>query len=107
MPKANCWRRSPTSSNNAWGGKACGQRAPYANHAPLADRWQRVQLLSQTLREKNQHNGLLLNQQIDHNAQALAILSKNNKSLYGPDGQSHAGSLLGRKSASDLTHFAR
>lgn len=71
--------------------------APYANHAPLADRWQRVQLLSQTLREKNQHNGLLLNQQIDHNAQALAILSKNNKSLYGPDGQSHAGSLLGRK----------
>ncbi|MEW7000821.1 flagellar export chaperone FlgN [Serratia ureilytica] len=63
----------------------------------LADRWQRVQLLSQTLREKNQHNGLLLNQQIDHNAQALAILSKNNKSLYGPDGQSHAGSLLGRK----------
>ncbi|HIE2219764.1 TPA: flagella synthesis protein FlgN [Serratia marcescens] len=77
--------------------KACGQRAPYASHASLADRWQRVQLLSQTLREKNQHNGLLLNQQIDHNAQALAILSKNNKSLYGPDGQSHAGSLLGRK----------
>ncbi|MBN5376806.1 flagellar export chaperone FlgN [Serratia marcescens] len=77
--------------------KACGQRAPYDSHAPLADRWQRVQLLSQTLREKNQHNGLLLNQQIDHNAQALAILSKNNKSLYGPDGQSHAGSLLGRK----------
>ena len=76
--------------------RACGQRAP-ASHAPLADRWQRVQLLSQTLREKNQHNGLLLNQQIDHNAQALAILSKNNKSLYGPDGQSHAGSLLGRK----------
>lgn len=97
MPKANCWRRSPTSSNNAREEKACGQRAPYANHAPLADRWQRVQLLSQTLREKNQHNGLLLNQQIDHNAQALAILSKNNKSLYGPDGQSHAGSLLGRK----------
>lgn len=79
------------------GGKSLRATRPYANHAPLADRWQRVQLLSQTLREKNQHNGLLLNQQIDHNAQALAILSKNNKSLYGPDGQSHAGSLLGRK----------
>ncbi|MGQ6007751.1 flagella synthesis protein FlgN [Serratia sp. TSA_105.2] len=77
--------------------EACGQRAPYSSHASLADRWQRIQLLSQTLREKNQHNGLLLNQQIDHNVQALAILSKNNKSLYGPDGQSHAGSLLGRK----------
>ncbi|PMC21436.1 flagellar biosynthesis protein FlgN, partial [Klebsiella aerogenes] len=48
----------------------------------------------QSLREKNQHNGLLLNQQIAHNQQALAILSKNNKSLYGPDGQSRAASLL-------------
>ncbi|VVA46293.1 FlgN protein [Serratia ficaria] len=73
------------------------QRAPYADQPPLADRWQRVQQLSQTLREKNQHNGMLLNQQIDHNAQALAILSKNSKSLYGPDGQSCGNSLLGRK----------
>lgn len=79
------------------GRKKPAGNAPHASQAPLADRRQRVQLLSQTLREKNQHNGLLLNQQIDHNAQALAILSKNNKSLYGPDGQSHAGSLLGRK----------
>jgi flagella synthesis protein FlgN len=73
------------------------QQAPYAAHPRLADAWQQVQLLSQKLREKNQHNGLLLNQQIDHNAQALAILGKNNKSLYGPDGQSRSGSLLGRK----------
>lgn len=97
MPKANCWRRSPTSSNSAWGRKNLRATCALCQPRPLADRWQRVQLLSQTLREKNQHNGLLLNQQIDHNAQALAILSKNNKSLYGPDGQSHAGSLLGRK----------
>ncbi len=70
--------------NNAGEEKPAGAlRQPCA----LGRRWQRVQLLSQTLREKNQHNGLLLSQQIDHNAQALAILSKNNKSLYGPDGQ--------------------
>ncbi|AHY07995.1 flagellar export chaperone FlgN [Serratia plymuthica] len=77
--------------------RAQRQQAPYAAHPRLADAWQQVQLLSQKLREKNQHNGLLLNQQIDHNAQALAILGKNNKSLYGPDGQSRSGSLLGRK----------
>ncbi|MEE4410524.1 MULTISPECIES: flagella synthesis protein FlgN [unclassified Serratia (in: enterobacteria)] len=77
--------------------RAQRQQAPYAAHPRLADAWQQVQLLSQKLREKNQHNGLLLNQQLDHNAQALAILGKNNKSLYGPDGQSRSGSLLGRK----------
>ena len=95
--KANCWRRSPTSSNNAWGGKPAGNAPPTPTMRPWPIAGSAFKLLSQTLREKNQHNGLLLNQQIDHNAQALAILSKNNKSLYGPDGQSHAGSLLGRK----------
>ncbi len=72
-------------------------RAPYLSHENLSERWRQIQQLSHSLREKNQHNGLLLNQQIAHNQQALAILSKNNKSLYGPDGQSRAGSLLGRK----------
>ncbi|MFH2639847.1 flagella synthesis protein FlgN [Klebsiella aerogenes] len=72
-------------------------RAPYQGHESFGERWRQIQQLSQSLREKNQHNGLLLNQQIAHNQQALAILSKNNKSLYGPDGQSRAASLLGRK----------
>ncbi|CAI2789299.1 flagella synthesis chaperone protein FlgN [Serratia grimesii] len=76
---------------------AQGQQAPYSSHPHLAEAWQRVQTLSQQLRDKNQHNGMLLNQQIDHNTQALAILSKQNKSLYGPDGQSRNTSLLGRK----------
>ncbi|MDW5498749.1 flagellar export chaperone FlgN [Pseudomonas lundensis] len=76
---------------------AQGLQAPYSAHSRLADAWQQVQSLSQQLREKNQHNGMLLNQQIDHNTQALAILSKQNKSLYGPDGQSRNTSLLGRK----------
>lgn len=74
-----------------------GHQAPYSAVAALAQRWQQVQQLTQTLREKNLHNGMLLNQQIDHNTKALAILSKNNKSLYGPDGQSRNTSMLGRK----------
>jgi flagella synthesis protein FlgN len=72
-------------------------RAPYDAEVSLGERWRQIQQLSQRLRDKNQHNGLLLNQQIAHNQQALAILSRNNKSLYGPDGQSRASSLLGRK----------
>ncbi|MFI8415788.1 flagella synthesis protein FlgN [Serratia sp. NPDC078593] len=76
---------------------ALGIRAPYDAIPALAARWQQVQQLSQRLREKNQHNGLLLNQHLDHNTNALSVLNKHNKTLYGPDGQSRAGSLLGRK----------
>jgi flagella synthesis protein FlgN len=72
-------------------------QAPYDNDQDLATRWQQVQQLSQQLREQNNHNGMLLNHHIEHNTQALAVLNKQNKSLYGPDGQSRAGSLLGRK----------
>ncbi|CAM4048980.1 flagella synthesis protein FlgN [Serratia silvae] len=72
-------------------------QAPYESLPPLATRWQQVQQLSLQLREQNNHNGMLLNHHIEHNTQALAILNKQNKSLYGPDGQSRAGSLLGRK----------
>lgn len=72
-------------------------QAPYDGQPQLATRWQQVQQLSLQLREQNNHNGMLLNHHIDHNTQALAILNKQNKSLYGPDGQSRAGSLLGRK----------
>ncbi|QNK34265.1 flagellar export chaperone FlgN [Serratia sp. JUb9] len=74
-----------------------GPKAPYAGHDGLTARWRQVQQQSQQLREKNQHNGLLLSRHIDHNAQALAVLNKQNKNLYGPDGQSRGGSLLGRK----------
>lgn len=72
-------------------------QAPYEHNPSLAARWQQVQQLSLQLREQNNHNGMLLNHHIDHNTQALAVLNKQNKSLYGPDGQSRAGSLLGRK----------
>lgn len=72
-------------------------QAPYDTHPDLATRWQQVQQLSLRLREQNNQNGMLLNHHIEHNKQALAVLNKQNKSLYGPDGQSRAGSLLGRK----------
>lgn len=72
-------------------------QAPYDSHPHLAVRWQQVQNLGQQLRKQNNHNGMLLNHHIEHNQQALAVLNKQNKSLYGPDGQSRAGSLLGRK----------
>ncbi|HGM5489956.1 TPA: flagella synthesis protein FlgN [Serratia fonticola] len=72
-------------------------QAPYNDQPQLAARWQQIQLLSLQLREQNSHNGMLLNHHIAHNTQALAVLNKQNKSLYGPDGQSRAGSLLGRK----------
>lgn len=74
-----------------------GLQAPYERNPQFAAYWQRVQQLGQQLREQNQHNGLLLKHHIDHNAQALAVLGKQNKALYGPDGQARSGSLLGRK----------
>lgn len=72
-------------------------QAPYANHPQLAASWQLVQQHGRQLREQNHHNGMLLTHHIEHNTQALAILNKQNKSLYGPDGQSRSGNLLGRK----------
>lgn len=72
-------------------------QAPYPHHPDLAINWQQIQQLGQQLREQNHHNGRLLNHHIEHNAQALAVLHKQNKSLYGPDGQSRSASLLGRK----------
>lgn len=72
-------------------------QAPYAGVATLAARWQQIQQIGQRLRDSNQHNGLLLSRHIEHNAAALTVLNRHNKTLYGPDGQSRAGSVLGRK----------
>ncbi|KFK93487.1 MULTISPECIES: flagella synthesis protein FlgN [unclassified Serratia (in: enterobacteria)] len=72
-----------------------GLQAPYAHHPHLAACWENVQQLGQQLREQNQHNGLLLKQHIEHNAQALAVLSQQHSPLYGPDGQARSGNLPG------------
>lgn len=73
-------------------------QAPYSNVPALAERWQRILELAENLRYSNLHNGLLLQQHIEHNTQALAVLNtRHGQSLYGPDGHAKGASLLGRK----------
>ncbi|CCO67672.1 TPA: flagellar export chaperone FlgN [Yersinia enterocolitica] len=73
-------------------------QAPYSNVPALAERWQRILELAESLRYSNLHNGLLLQQHIEHNTQALAVLNtRHAQSLYGPDGHAKGASLLGRK----------
>ncbi|MBE0792440.1 flagellar export chaperone FlgN, partial [Escherichia coli] len=70
----------------------------YSNVPALAERWQRILELAESLRYSNLHNGLLLQQHIEHNTQALAVLNtRHGQSLYGPDGHAKGASLLGRK----------
>ncbi|WP_145513201.1 flagella synthesis protein FlgN [Yersinia massiliensis] len=72
--------------------------APYPRHPALAAKWQRMLQLAEGLQYSNLHNGLLLQQHIEHNTQALAVLNtRHGQSLYGPDGQAKGASLLGRK----------
>lgn len=72
-------------------------QAPYTDHPALFARWQDVQQLGKALQTQNHQHGLLLNHHIEHNARALSLLKKQNTSLYGPDGQSRANHVLGRK----------
>ncbi|MEC5318469.1 flagellar export chaperone FlgN [Brenneria populi subsp. brevivirga] len=77
---------------------AKGLQAPYDEISAMAERWQNVQLLTKKLRDKNQHNGLLLNQHISHIDKALQVLKpRHGQSLYGPDGQAKGASISGRK----------
>jgi len=49
--------------------------------------WQTILAQTQTLREMNQHNGWLLEQQMAFNQQALALLKPHQEAgLYGKDG---------------------
>lgn len=49
--------------------------------------WQTIRAQTQTLREMNQHNGWLLEQQMAFNQQALALLKPHQEAgLYGKDG---------------------
>ena len=78
--------------------KTVNMKAPYSSMVELAVRWQRMLELAESLQYSNLHNGLLLQQHIEHNAQALAVLNtRYRQSLYGPDGHSKGASLLGRK----------
>lgn len=61
----------------AWGAADSAARA----------QWQTIRAQTQTLREMNQHNGWLLEQQMAFNQQALALLKPHQEAgLYGKDG---------------------
>ena len=78
--------------------QAVNINAPYSSVPELAARWERMMELVEALRYGNLHNGLLLQQHIEHSTQALAVLNtRHGQSLYGPDGHSKGASLLGRK----------
>ncbi|WP_114193654.1 flagellar export chaperone FlgN [Edaphovirga cremea] len=73
--------------------------APYAAQRSLVPLWQEIQRLTATLNQRNQHNGLLLEQQIIRNSEALTVLNTRvgQNTLYGPNGQSRGAGIPGRK----------
>ncbi|PIJ51916.1 flagellar biosynthesis protein FlgN [Erwinia sp. OLTSP20] len=65
-----------------------GLHAPYSDQPQLAQRWSLIQQSSIRLRDKNQHNALLLNHQMAHTEQMLnALRPLQSQQFYGPDGQ--------------------
>ncbi|WP_409307250.1 flagella synthesis protein FlgN [Pectobacterium sp. B1J-3] len=73
-------------------------QAPYDGYELLSAGWLSIQALTQSLHDKNQHNGMLLNQHISHTNEAIRILKpRHGQSLYGPDGQSKGLIVGGRK----------
>ncbi|QMM75796.1 flagella biosynthesis chaperone FlgN [Escherichia coli] len=67
-----------------------------ANSDDIAQRWREITVNTQQLRQLNQHNGWLLEGQIERNQQALEMLKPHQEpTLYGANGQtstSHRGS---------------
>ncbi|EFC1528115.1 flagella biosynthesis chaperone FlgN [Escherichia ruysiae] len=67
-----------------------------ANSDDIAQRWREITVKTQKLRQLNQHNGWLLEGQIERNQQALEMLKPHQEpTLYGANGQtstSHRGS---------------
>ncbi|ENZ7218511.1 flagella biosynthesis chaperone FlgN [Escherichia coli] len=67
-----------------------------ANSVDISQRWQEITVKTQQLRQMNQHNGWLLEGQIERNQQALEMLKPHQEpTLYGANGQTsttHRGS---------------
>ncbi|RWR01932.1 flagellar biosynthesis protein FlgN [[Pantoea] beijingensis] len=77
---------------------AASLHAPYVSEVELAQRWQNIQSQTRALHDINMHNGLLLNQQMSHNQQALALLKPHqSRAFYGPDGQTLGEAVISRK----------
>ncbi|EFB2832911.1 MULTISPECIES: flagella biosynthesis chaperone FlgN [Escherichia] len=59
-----------------------------ANSDDIAQRWREITVKTQKLRQLNQHNGWLLEGQIERNQQALEMLKPHQEpTLYGANGQ--------------------
>ena len=64
----------------------------------IAERWQTITKKTQQLRDLNQHNGWLLEGQIERNQQAIQVLKPHQEpALYGANGQTSAAHRGGKK----------
>ncbi|MNZ50800.1 flagella biosynthesis chaperone FlgN [Lelliottia amnigena] len=64
----------------------------------IAERWQTITEKTQHLRDLNQHNGWLLEGQIERNQQALEVLKPHQEpGLYGANGQTASSRGGGKK----------
>ncbi|EFG1983324.1 flagella biosynthesis chaperone FlgN [Escherichia marmotae] len=69
-----------------------------ANSNDIAQCWQEITVKTQQLRQLNQHNGWLLEGQIERNQQALEILKPHQEpTLYGANGQTSTPHRGGKK----------
>jgi flagella synthesis protein FlgN len=67
----------------------------------IVERWQTITEKTQHLRDLNQHNGWLLEGQIERNQQALEVLKPHKETgLYGADGQTATARIAGVKKIS-------
>ncbi|MGY5957507.1 flagella biosynthesis chaperone FlgN [Kosakonia sp. BK9b] len=74
------------------------QKAQHSANDDIADRWQIITQKTQHLRDLNQHNGWLLEGQIERNQQALDVLRPHQEpGLYGANGYTSTASRGGKK----------
>lgn len=92
--KARCWRRWIIWNNSAvW-----SRMRSVAQTMTLQSAGRRLPKKTQHLRDLNQHNGWLLEGQIERNQQALEVLKPHQEpTLYGADGQTSVSHRGGKK----------
>lgn len=74
------------------------QNSATASSTDISQRWQTITQKTQHLRDINQHNGWLLEDQLTRNEQALAVLKPHQEpNLYGADGQTTTMNRGGNK----------
>ncbi|TNV21961.1 flagella biosynthesis chaperone FlgN [Buttiauxella sp. B2] len=78
--------------------RRAAQNAENTGSTDISQRWQAITQKTQHLRDINQHNGWLLEDQLARNEQALAVLKPHQEpNLYGADGQATTVSRGGKK----------